>query len=383
MTRQRAHCAVIGGGVTGLAAAYALARRGAAVTLFEQFEAGNDRGSSHGATRLFRTAYFEHTDYVPLLKRAAALWRRLETECAAPLLTMCGVVLAGRPDAELIAGTLRAADDHNLPIAPLTPAQRRERFPWLNLDDAMDVFIEPEAGFLYASLACAALLHGARKRGATIMENSPVLSWRKSGAQIEIETASGKHLFDRAVMAPGAYADRLLGDIGKLVRPMQKNLFWTAAGDARFRLSAGMLPFGVEEADGRFFYGFPAIDEDGVKLGEHTGGAMLNSAGDDAAGAAQLAREDVEAFLARRAPNMKTQISKQQRCLYEISPDRHFIIDTHPECEDVSFAIGLSGHGFKFAPVIGEALADLALNGETHAEFDFLRASRFATSKPV
>lgn len=381
MMKSRAQCAVIGGGVTGLAAAYALAKRGAPVTLFEKFELGHDRGSSHGATRLFRTAYFEHADYVPLLKRASALWRNLETECATPLLNMCGVLMAGRAEAELIAGTLRAAELHNLPIERLTHARARDRFPWLTLDEDMEPFIEPEAGFVYASFACAAFVHCGGQRGVSIHENTPILSWRKAGAQIELETATGAMSFDRVVVTPGAYASTLLGPIGALVRPMQKNLFWTSPGDARFHLSGGMLPFGVEESNGRFFYGFPVVDEDGVKLGEHTGGAFLESVNDDAPEAAIQARDDVEAFLRRRAPGLTKglapAISKQQRCLYEVSPDRHFIIDKHPNCEELSFAIGQSGHGFKFAPVIGEALADLALNGETSTDFNFLKLSRF------
>ncbi|GJL92936.1 N-methyl-L-tryptophan oxidase [Hyphococcus sp.] len=378
MRKTRANCAVIGGGVTGLAAAYALAKRGAKVTLFEQFEFGHELGSSHGPTRLFRTAHFEHDDYVPLLKRAAALWRNLEAECATPLLNLCGVLMAGRPDAELIAGTLRAAGQHNLPIERLTQTHVRERFSWLSLDDDMDAFIEPEAGFLHASLACAAFAHCARQRRAAVREDTPVLSWRKMGSQIELETKTGAFSFDRVVMAPGAYASGLLGRAGALVRPMRKALFWTAPGDDRHRFSNGFIPFGVEEQDGRFYYGFPAIDEDGVKLGEHTGGAWVSAAEDGAPEAAQLAREDAEAFMRRRTPGLSPAISKQQSCLYEMSPDGHFIIDKHPDCEEISFAIGLSGHGFKFAPVLGEALTDLALNGETHPELDFLKASRFS-----
>lgn len=377
MTETRAHCAVIGGGVTGLAAARALAERGATVTLFEQFELNHGRGSSHGPTRLFRTAYFEHPDYVPLLRRAAALWRRLETECSTPLLNMCGVLMAGRSDAQLIAGTLRAAELHNLPIERLTHTQTRERFGWLTLDKVSEIFIEPEAGFLHAQFACAALLHGASSRGVKIREQTTVFSWRKSGSQVELETSAGAFSFDRVVMAPGAYASNLLGPVGAHVKPMRKSLFWTSSGDDQFRLRAGMLPFGVEETDGRFFYGFPAIDDDGVKIGEHTGGAWIDSIDDEALDAAQQAQSDAKAFLKRRAPGLSPAISNRQSCLYEMSPDGHFIVDTLSNCEDVSFAIGLSGHGFKFAPVIGEALADLALSGETSPEFDFLKASRF------
>ena len=375
MGRAKIRCAVIGGGVMGAAAAHALARRGAAVTVFEQFALGHDRGSSHGPTRLFRTAYFEHPDYVPILKRAAALWRELETASATPLLNQCGVFMAGPGDSALLRGTLQAAETHDLPIRRLTRAQAQQHFPWFSLGGEMEAIIEPEAGYLHASFACAALLHGARQFGAVIRDRTPVKAWREIGAEIELEMANVTARFDRLIITPGAYAGELLGDIGALVKPLRKSLFWTAPGDKRFTLTAGFLPFGIEEADGRFFYGFPAIDSDGVKLGEHTNVELPDGGLDDAA-RADRAREDIEVFLARRAPALGEKVTGQQSCLYEMSPDEHFIIDRHPECDGVCFAIGHSGHGFKFAPPIGQALADLVLTGETLPEFDFLKLAR-------
>ncbi len=377
MTAAKLRCAVIGGGIMGAAAAYALARRGAAVTLFEQFALGHDCGSSHGPTRLFRTAYFEHPDYVPLLKRAAAGWRALETESGASLLAMTGVFMAGAAQSALIEGTLRAAEEHRLPIERLPRAQANSRFPWVCLDAHMETLIEPEAGFIYADRAIAAFLSGARTHGANIMDRTPIRGWRKNGAQIEITTEMERLKFDRMIAAPGAFAAALLGEPGALVRPMRKALFWTSPGDDRLTVERGFLPFGIEEDDGRFFYGFSAIDSGGVKVGEHTGGAFVSSPEDDAPEAASTARADIEAFLARRAPGLSPHISKQQSCLYEMSPDGHFIIDTHPDCDSVVFAIGHSGHGFKFAPVIGEALADLAIKGETLRDFCFLTLARF------
>lgn len=370
-------CAVIGGGVMGAAAAYALARRGARVTLFEQFASGHDRGSSHGATRLFRTAYFEHPDYVPLLKRAAALWRDLERESGETLLELCGVLMAGSPVSALIAGTRNAAEIHGLPLEVLSRAEAAKRAPWLSPGNDMEVMIEPDAGFVYADRARAAFLRGAQAAGAEIHYQTPVRGLRFGGARVELATLHGKLLFDRIVAAPGAYAAELLGSAGARVKPLRKTLFWTSPGETRLTLANGFLPFAVEEADGRFFYGFPAVDADGVKCGEHTGGAAVSDPRDEAPEAAAKARNDMEAFLERRAPGLKPAVSKQQSCVYEMSRDEHFIIDRHPDDGRVAFAIGHSGHGFKFAPVIGDALADLALNGETVREFDFLSLARF------
>lgn len=370
-------CAVIGGGVMGAAAAYALARRGARVTLFEQFSFGHDRGSSHGPTRLFRTAYFEHPDYVPLLKLSAAQWRTLERDSGERLLDMTGVLMAGGADTLLIAGSRQAAADHGLALETLTRAEAKRRFPSLVLAAGMDVLLEPAAGFVYADKAVAAFIAGARMHGAVLRENAPVREWRDAGAHIELAVGDERLAFDRLVAAPGAFAAGVLGDIGALIKPVRKALFWTAPGDDRFSCDKGFLPFAVEEDDGRFFYGFPAVDGDGVKVGEHTGGAPVAAPGDAAPEAAAQARADVEAFLRRRTAGFAPSVTKEHSCLYEASPDGHFIIDTHPEDSRVAFALGLSGHGFKFAPLIGEALADLAFSGETLREFGFLRLGRF------
>lgn len=370
-------CAVIGGGIIGVAAACALAKRGARVTVFEQYAFNHDRGSSHGATRLFRTAYFEHPDYVPLLKRAAEGWRELESESRETLFAPCGVLMAGNPASGLMAGTRNAAEIHGLRLDNLTRAELASRFAWFAPGAGMEAMIEPDAGFVYADRARAAFLRRAQAAGADFHDRTPIRGIGFAGARVEIITADGKLFFDRVVAAPGAFASEILGGIGGRVKPLRKALFWTSPRDSRATLAGGFLPFAIEEDDGRFFYGFPAVDADGVKIGEHTGGAPVDDPRDEAPEYAAQSRRDLEAFLRRRAPGLAPQVTKEQSCLYETSPDRHFIIDRHPEDDRIAFAIGHSGHGFKFAPVVGEGLADLATAGETAQEFDFLKLARF------
>ncbi|WDI31373.1 N-methyl-L-tryptophan oxidase [Hyphococcus flavus] len=370
-------CAVIGAGAIGSATAYALSRQGADVCLYEQFDFFHHRGSSHGPTRLFRTAYFEHTDYVPLLKRSATLWRDLEFQSGQTLYCQTGVMMAGRPDSPLMAGIDLAARQHSLDLPTFTASEARTRFPVFSFDDDMIIRVEKDAGFVCADRAIAAFLTLAKHHGAQLLERHPVLSWREENSRIVIKANDETHAYDRLIIAPGAYAFNLLKDIGAAVTPVRKSLFWTAPDDNRFHTDSGFLPFAIQQPDGRFYYGFPAIDEDGVKVGEHTGGMPVNTPADDPEELRVKDRKEVSEFLEQYAPALKSDLTNEQSCLYEMSPDGHFIIDTHPECPQVSFAAGLSGHGFKFAPVIGEALADLALQGVTQAEFDFLKLSRF------
>jgi glycine/D-amino acid oxidase-like deaminating enzyme len=242
----------------------------------------------------------------------------------------------------------------------------------------MEILLEHDAGYVRADKAIAAFIRHAKKHGAQIHERKRISTWRKKSDKLLLEVNGERHVFDRLIIAPGAFASSLLGDIGAPVKPMRKTLFWTAPGDDRFHCTHGFLPFAIQQSDGRFYYGFPAVDDDGVKVGEHTGGTTVASPSDDPAEARKQDRKDVTAFLKRHAPGLPSEFSKEQSCLYEMSPDSHFIIDKHPADERVSFAIGLSGHGFKFAPAIGEALADLALNGEARPDFDFLKFSRFS-----
>lgn len=372
-------CAVIGGGVIGAAAAYHLAGRAAHVHLFDQFDLFHMQGSSHGATRLFRMAYFEHPDYVPLLRRADEGWRALEAAAGETIFHRTGIFLSGPGDGALTAGTLKASEDHGLPIRRLTAHDVRSRFPWFDPPADFDMLTEPRAGVLRADRACAAFINGARACGAEISTGAKILGWSARPEGVEIATGEESHVFDRLVVAPGAWAASLLGDIGAQVKPLRKFLFWAACDD-QFAIDGAFLPFAIERRDGRVFYGVPAVDADGVKMGEHSGGVPLSAPEDDAP--AGGARADLAGFLEDLAPGLPHAITKEQTCLYAMSPDGHFIIDVHPDDSRVAFAAGFSGHGFKFAPVIGEALADLTFDGETLQEFDFLKLARFGASAP-
>ncbi len=358
----------------GAAAAYALAERGAQTHLFEQFDLHHAKGSSHGASRLFRTAYFEHPDYVPLLKRAAARWRALEAAQGKTLFHRTGLIESGPLDSALMSGVLKASDQYGLPLNRLTVRQARARMPWFAWPDDYEIVIEEDAGMIRADRALAALIDGARANGAIIAGGVRVLGWTSVPDGIELATEAGTRTFDRLVLTPGAWAASVLGEPGGLVRPLRKHLFWAATDDKTFTLDAGFSPFAIERSDGRFFYGFPVVDGDGLKIGEHTGGAPLSAPEEDAP--ADKVRAGLEQFLRETAPGLPQTITKEQACLYAMSPDGHFLIDAHPADPRVVFAAGFSGHGFKFAPVIGEALADLALTGETLREFDFLKLAR-------
>lgn len=370
-------CAVIGAGVMGAAAADALARAGARVRLFDRFRFGHAKGSSHGPTRLFRTAYFEHPDYVPLARRSLAAWRELERAAGEPIYRQTGLLEAGPPEGFLVGGTRRAAELHGLAIENLSARALAERFGWFRPQKNDEALIEPAAGFLYADRAIRKLIERAKSLGARLHEDEEAVSWAPAKGLLSLKTSRGEYAVDRIIVATGAWAPSLLGEQLAPVATLEKALFWIGPGETRLHVDNGFIPFAFETPGERMFYGFPAIDGDGLKAGEHTGGTARPSPDAREGRSSGEERERFLEFLRETAPGLPQEIASETTCLYEMSPDTDFIIGAHPEEPRIAFATGHSGHGFKFAPVIGEALARLACGEPLAAEFQFLNPARF------
>ena len=170
----------------------ALARRGRRVLGIEQFAVGHDRGSSHGHTRVIRTAYYEHPDYVPLCRQSFADWRDLEKRTDQRLLVDCRCLSIGRPDGELVSGVERAAREYCLQVERLGPKQLRERFPQFRFDAEYSGIVEHESGFLYVDRCVRALIDDAVAAGAEVRENCPALGWRANSAGVMVNTAGSE-----------------------------------------------------------------------------------------------------------------------------------------------------------------------------------------------
>lgn len=377
-TPHMADVAVIGAGAAGSAAAFHLARSGAKVTLYDQFAFGHDRGSSHGATRLFRTAYFEHPNYVPILQRALRMWLSLDEETGEKNFYQEGVLEAGPPDGGFMTGLRAAIAAHDLPVRAVSETTLRREHPHMTLPARYEAWFEEEAGFVLAGKAVARFVRLAAAHGARLKPKTPVFGWEADAKGVLIATGDGDVRHDRLVIAAGSWANRLLDIPAADVKPWPRTLFWRRPDTDEFNIGHGFKPFGIETDDGRFFYGFPAIDADGVKVAEHTGGHAIATPEDRGDAPAPGESAAMDEFLAATIPALAGRPGAFQRCLYEVSSDHHFIVDRHPKSERVVFAAGLSGHGFKFAPALGEALAIMALEGRTPEEWAFLSLKRFS-----
>lgn len=376
MTSQRYDVIVLGLGAMGSAAAFELARRGRRVLGIEQFALVHDMGSSHGQTRVIRKAYYEHPAYVPLVRRAYERWYELEQRQGCHLLTECGCVSVGRESGELVAGVRRAAREHGLPVQEFAGAALRRRFPAFCFDDDHVGVFETDAGFLYVEACVRAQLDAARQQGAVLRDGEAVLSWQADDQGVTVQTAADRYVADRLVITAGAWAGRVLSDLGLPLTVLRKPMLWFSTADDT-QLRRDVFPIYLFDTPHGFYYGFPVLDSLGHKTARHDAGQEAADPEHVDRAVSRSDEDECRAFLHRHLPLVNGPLKHGKVCLYTVTPDRHFIIDRHPHHANVALACGFSGHGFKFAPVVGEILADLVENGSTRWPIDMFRIARF------
>ena len=367
---------VIGLGAMGSAAVASLARRGCRVVGIDKYAPGHDRGSSHGATRIIRLGYFEHPSYVPLLRAAYPLWRDLAAKSGLPLLTITGIVEIGAPESDLIAGTLRSALMHGLAHEVFDHAALMRRFPAFRVPAGFVGVFQPEGGFLRAEQAIKAQLALAREAGAQLRIGEEVIAVEPRGTGVRLVTRSGVLDAGCAVVAAGPWVKSVLSGLPAPIRVTRQVLGWFEPHD-RALFAPGRFPvFLLQNADG-IFYGFPDDGASGVKVAKHHH-ADESVDPDHCEREVSAADEAMtRAVLAAHLPDANGRRLAATTCLYTMTPDGDFILDRLPGHEAIIVASPCSGHGFKFAPVIGKILADLAVTGSTSHDISRFALARF------
>ena len=371
---------IIGLGAMGTAACHHLARRNARILGLDQFDIPHGRGSSHDHSRMIRLAYHEHPNYVPLLRRAYELWHELERASGQTLLHLTGGLYMGPPRGELVSGALSAAREHHLPHELLSRSQLAERFSQFTVPDDFVGVLEPNAGFLLPERVISAHAELAMRAGAELHGREEVIDWEADATGGTVRTRRGTYRADHLLFCGGAWSAQLLRDLGVELVVTRQALGWVWPKQPEL-FELGRFPvWAIGQPDGSLHYGFPMMgpsgDNPGLKIAHHARGAMADPR--------TVSREpmagDEESFrwvLERYLPAADGPLLSLRTCLYTNSPDGHFIIDRHPKHANVTLACGFSGHGFKFASVMGEVLADLSLQGRTQWPVEFLRLDRF------
>jgi monomeric sarcosine oxidase len=363
----------------GMAAGWFLARAGRKVLLLDPGDPPHEGGAHHGDTRLIRHAYGEGAAYVPLALRAHELWLEAERAAQVKLFERTGIINAAPADDPFLAEVQRSASVHGLDLQGMDGREANRRWPAWRLPGDYAVCFEPDAGVLYCGQAVGALRRLATGLGAALRVNTPVARLEpQADGTVRVIAESGEAFAGRhAIVCAGRSTPGLVGPLG-LVLPvtrLRKTFAWFD-GDPRLFAPEDFPGFAVLTELG-FHYGFPSLLGKGLKAGRHDGGQPV-AADAPLAPFSPADRQDIEAFLRRHLPG-SGQLREGRTCEYDMTPDEHFIVDRVPGLPQVQVATGFSGHGFKFATAIGEALAQRVTQGECTADLSLFACRRFAS----
>jgi sarcosine oxidase len=366
--------AVVGCGAMGAATGWRLARRGVQVVCFDRHSPPHTLGSSHGESRIIRTAYFEGPWYVPLVQESFPLWRDLEHESAAKLLTMTGALMIGPSSAKAVAGAQAAAVAHGLDARVLDADELRRQFPAHVIGDEDVAVFDVQAGFIRPEDAVTAMidrivaLGGEVRRGVVVKD----VSGRAEG--VDVTTDETRESFDAVVIAAGPW----MGDLFPLPLRVERQVmaWFEIAKRGDDWLTPARFPVFIRETGGLDVYGLPTLDGASLKVAIHHGGEQVDpetirrEVGD-----AEL--DPLRSFATTYLRGVTTRVTRTAVCMYTNTPDEDFVIDLHPDDARVVVISACSGHGFKFAPVIGDIAADLVTEAHTRRDISRFSAARF------
>ena len=376
MQAERFDSIVVGVGGMGSAAVHHLAQRGERVLGLEKFDIPHDMGSSHGVTRVIRLTYFEHPSYVPLLARAYALWRELEQNGGEQLLYITGSIDAGAPDSFVVKGSIASCAEHDLTHDVLTSAELTQRFPGFALSPEMMAVWQPDGGFLVPERCIVHHVWQAQAAGAEVRAREPVLDWQAKRESVTVRTTRATYDADRLVFTAGAWSQSLLPVLGENAIPERQVMGWFQPAQPELFAVERFPVFNCLVPEGHY-YGFPIHGIPGFKIGKYHH-LQQQTAAESVDRECHL--EDEEALRActqRYLTGGMGATLALKTCMFTNTPDGHFIMDHHPEHENVVIAAGFSGHGFKFCSVVGEILAELALDGKTRHDIGMFGLDRF------
>lgn len=367
---------VIGAGGMGSATAYHLASSGAHLLLLEQFHRGHTAGSSHGPTRIIRL-FYDKPFYTELMKTAYAEWRALEAISCKPLLFTTGSVTLSALGNPYTLSVWRSLETAGVESEWWNATQLANRFPQFQVPNATDILWQKDTGVLHAAECISTHLQLALHHGATIYEQTPVTHIDWGAAIPTVYTQNGQFRGRKIVVTAGAWTNKLLSEINLPLTVTKQQVCYYQPKDKK-RFEPGRFPVFTEAtADGEFLYGIPTFGTyttNGVKIARHGNGPPVSP------DTCQRTPDTdyiihIDTYVQKQLPELG-KAAHAEVCLYTETPDADFIIDTHPHCPNVLIAAGFSGHGFKFCPLVGRIMSDLALNGTTPLAIRHFRIDR-------
>lgn len=376
---------IIGLGTAGSSTCMTLARRGFTVLGIDKYRPPHNMASHHGSSRSVRRAYLEGTSYVPMALRSWELWRKLEKDSGQQLLVRTNNLTLGPPASPAVTGFLASALSYDIPHEHLTAAEVRKRWPQLTPPDSFVAGLEKEAGIVFPELSITTFLAEARKAGADLVVGERVDRWVEDRGKVVVHTSKNTYEAGRLLVSAGAWTSKLLDQTPPPVTPKRVPVHWIEApGDRSFHLGTfpvnfWQIPTGKNLSSPqtyREFYTLPAIGK-GTKIKAAFHNGLVDC--DPDALRQEVSPEEIETIedvISELLPSLHNNTISSDVCLYSMTPDGHFYLGRKPGSESV-FGVALAGHGFKFAPVLGEILADLLVDADPAVDIELFSPNRF------
>ena len=367
---------VVGLGAHGSSTVYRLAKRGVDVIGIDQFHPPHSMGSSHGPSRILRMAYKEGPDYVPLLRRSFDLWHELNELYHEPSFEVTGGLFMGQPTGRAMTGMQASSQAQDVEIQLMTPAEVRAKYPSFLIPDGWEAIYDPKSGAIFPEIAVAAHLSLAEKAGADLRYDEKVTGWVANSSGVAVTTSRGKYEADSLILTSGVWMPGMLGDL-KLPFEIERVSLWMLEPKANHDFfQAGNFPNASFEIEERYPLYMQADYGTGVKLAlDHHGTPTTPETVNRETN--QEDHDKIFEHIRRFIPDLDGKILDSSVCMYTNTPDLNFVVDKHPAHDNVIIGSACSGHGFKLAPVMGEILADLAVEGESQFDLAMFSAARF------
>lgn len=372
--------AVVGAGIIGVMSAWQLASRGHKVTVYDQWNTPNDRGASAGESRIFRTAYKEGADYVPLMQKSLPMWEELQADRNVPILEMCGGLTIGPREHEDVQAVIDCAESLDLEHEILDLEAMAERYPQFGLDEGEVGVYDPIAGIFRPELAVLAAREESKRLGATYRPYTPVLNIRATAEGIAVDTAEDAQQFDKVVLATGPWAKNLANATGidaSLIQARRLVAGWFPAQDVALHQPKNM-PISIRRHPEAGFSCFPILDGTAVKILPHHLNWLVIDKPEELP---RLIEPEfvraIERGVERLMPGLDPAAVRVSSWTEGFTPDMAPIVGPAPADERIVLAFGMSGQGFKFAPAVGSIVADFVSDNQSADAIDIMSSSRF------
>ncbi|HEY5824366.1 MAG TPA: N-methyl-L-tryptophan oxidase [Cyclobacteriaceae bacterium] len=374
---------VLGVGSMGSSACYHLAKRGFKVLGLEQFDIPHELGSHAGQSRIIRKAYGEGSDYVPLLERAYQNWKTLESETGSQVYYKTGLAYFGAPEDPFLKTVKNSSVKYKIPLDHFTAEECDRKYPQFKLPQNFQRMEEPDAGFITPERSILLYVEQAILKGAVIRTKEKVIDWKRERGSVTVTTNRGTYKAKKLVITVGPWAGKMIPALASKLTITRQAIAWVKPKKWE-QFTLGKFPCWILQNKEYDFYGFPILPVGtfggplGMKLALHFPGADTTDPDAVNRNTKESDEKVLIDFLNQFIPDGYENTLVMKTCLYTNSPDKDFIIDYLSGFDkDVVLATGFSGHGFKFVSVVGEILADLAMNGSTSLPIGFLNAKRF------